>query len=95
MNIKYGLFSKYLFQRAEQHGGYTKLRIFGRADMPQHSIIKNVQLVCVSIQYFFRPSEAMEDPDKKFSLLGSRPKNIFQTHQNLNLLSVVRIRYSQ
>ena len=25
VNIKYGLFSRYLFQRAEQHGGYTKL----------------------------------------------------------------------
>ena len=27
MNIKYGLFSKYLFQRAQQHGGYTKLYV--------------------------------------------------------------------
>ena len=24
MNIKYALFSKYLFQRAQQHDGYTK-----------------------------------------------------------------------
>ena len=57
---------------------------------PQHSVIKNFQLVCVSIQYFFRP-EAMTEPDRKFSLHGSRPKNIFQTDQNLNLLSVLRI----
>ena len=28
----------------------------------------------------FFPSEAMAEPDRKFSLYGSRPKNIFQTH---------------
>ena len=43
----------------------------------------------------FFPSEAMAEPDGKFSLHESRPKNIFQTHENLNLLSVLRIRYSQ
>ena len=41
------------------------------------------------------PSEAMAEPSRKFSLHGSRPKNFFLTHENLNLLSVLRIRYSQ
>ena len=62
MNRKYGLFSKYLFQREQQHGGYTKLLDNNKKEcLPvitqnkKHSLKQVVSMIyCVSLRCISR-----------------------------------------
>ena len=75
MILKHHKHKKYLHEKV--NGGGNTWGIFGRAVIPQHSVIEHFQLDCVSIQYFSR-QRLWQSPTESFHYTAPNQKTFFK-----------------